>query len=93
MTRSIIRSLTRGSRYEFDDWEANGCTGWSYKGVLPFFMKSEDILKEELQSSKYHSSGGPLAVSKSRITVLSDMYMKAGEELDINSGSYMSANV
>ena len=49
---------TRGSRYEFDEWAANGCTGWSYRDVLPYFMKSEDIQIKELESSKYHSSGG-----------------------------------
>ena len=59
---------TRGSRYDFDEWAANGCTGWSYRGVLPYFLKSEDIQIDELKSSKYYSTYGPLAVSGTRDT-------------------------
>ena len=83
---------TRGSRYEFDQWAANGCTGWSYKDVLPYFLKSEDIQIDELKSSKYHSTGGPLAVSGGRVTPLSDAYMKAGEELGWQISDYNGAD-
>ena len=83
---------TRGSRYEFDDWADRGCIGWSYKDVLPYFMKSEDIQIDELKSSKYHSRGGPLAVSGSRITQLSDMFMKSGEELGYKVIDYNGAD-
>ena len=83
---------TRGSRYEFDDWAANGCTGWSYRDVLPYFLKSEDIQIEELKSSKYHSTGGPLAVSGGRVTPLADLYMKAGEEMGYKNHDYNGAD-
>ena len=82
---------TRGSRYEFDDWAANGCTGWSYRDVLPYFLKSEDIQIDELKSSKYHSTGGPLAVSGGRVTPLADLYMKAGEEMGYKVNDYNGA--
>ena len=26
----------------YDNWAANGCTGWSFKEVLPYFKKSEN---------------------------------------------------
>ena len=32
----------RGSRHDYDDWANNGATGWGYKDVLPYFIKSED---------------------------------------------------
>ena len=32
----------RGSRHDYDSWAANGAQGWSYKDVLPYFIKSED---------------------------------------------------
>ena len=83
---------TRGSRYEFDEWASNGCTGWSYKDVLPYFMKSEDIQIEELKSSSYHSVGGPLAISGGRVTPLGDLYMKAGKDLGWDISDYNGAD-
>ncbi|KAK3583880.1 hypothetical protein CHS0354_033653 [Potamilus streckersoni] len=32
----------RGSRYDFEEWFANGCDGWNYEDVLPYFIKLED---------------------------------------------------
>ena len=32
----------RGHRADFDGWAADGCTGWSYDEVLPYFKRSED---------------------------------------------------
>ena len=72
---------TRGSRFDYDEWSARGCKGWSYKEVLPYFMKAEDILVPGLKKSKYHSAGGPLAVSEGKTTPLADVYMKAAKEL------------
>ena len=79
---------TRGSKYEFDEWERNGCTGWSYNDVLPYFLKSEDIKIPELKDSPYHSSGGPLSVESGKATPLAEMYMKAGRELGYNNTDY-----
>ena len=31
----------RGNRRDFDAWAAAGNTGWSYRNVLPYFLKSE----------------------------------------------------
>lgn len=44
----------RGNRHDYDQWEAEGCSGWSYDDVLPYFLKSEDIEIDALKnSSKY----------------------------------------
>ena len=53
----------RGHRADFDGWAADGCTGWSYDEVLPYFKRSED---NERGESEFHGVGGPLAVSDSR---------------------------
>ncbi|XP_062566969.1 glucose dehydrogenase [FAD, quinone]-like [Saccostrea cucullata] len=71
----------RGSRHDYDGWAKEGCRGWSYKDVLPYFIKSEDIQIPELQNSDYHGKGGYLSVSDGTVTQLSNVYSKAFEEL------------
>ncbi|XP_076101365.1 glucose dehydrogenase [FAD, quinone]-like isoform X2 [Mytilus galloprovincialis] len=70
----------RGSRHDFDQWETEGCTGWSYKDVLPYFIKAEDFQIEEYADSGYHGKGGYQTVSESHVTELRDIYMAASEE-------------
>ncbi|MEX2450332.1 MAG: choline dehydrogenase [Rhodospirillales bacterium] len=53
---------SRGHPLDYDEWaETAGCTGWSYKDVLPYFKKSEN--NERFANDPYHGSGGPLNVS------------------------------
>ncbi len=49
----------RGNRWDYDNWAALGCTGWSYDEVLPFFKRAED---NERGASEYHGGDGPLGV-------------------------------
>ena len=53
-------AYVRGSRYDYDEWEALGNKGWGYADVLPFFKRSEH--NEDL-SGEYHGKGGPLNVT------------------------------
>ena len=53
----------RGHRADFDGWAEQGCTGWSYDEVLPYFKRSED---NERGPDEFHGVGGPLSVSDSR---------------------------
>ena len=53
----------RGHRADFDGWAEQGCTGWSYDEVLPYFKRSED---NERGANEFHGVGGPLSVSDSR---------------------------
>ena len=32
----------RGNPIEYDNWRRNGCVGWGYEDLLPFFAKIED---------------------------------------------------
>src|SRR5262245_8328508 len=45
----------RGHRADFDGWAEQGCTGWSYDEVLPYFKRSED---NERGESEFHGVGG-----------------------------------
>ncbi|XP_054272448.1 glucose dehydrogenase [FAD, quinone]-like [Macrosteles quadrilineatus] len=56
----------RGNHKDYDGWEAQGNVGWSYKDVLPYFKKSEDMRAPGVKCTPdffdYHSVGGPLKV-------------------------------
>lgn len=51
----------RGPAKDFDDWAAMGNPGWSYKDLLPYFLRSEH--NPEYAGSPYHATGGPMGVS------------------------------
>ncbi len=51
---------TRGHPRDFDAWAAAGNPGWSYREVLPYFIRSEN--NERLGKSRYHGVGGPMNV-------------------------------
>jgi choline dehydrogenase len=53
----------RGNRADFDDWAADGATGWGYNDVLPYFIKSEG---NERGEDQFHGNLGPLTVSEGR---------------------------
>src|SRR5215468_11328706 len=50
----------RGHPSDFDDWAAAGNPGWSYREVLPYFLRSEN--NESFGGSPYHGFGGPMNV-------------------------------
>ena len=53
----------RGRPLDYDAWEAQGASGWGFKDVLPYFVKSEDNARG---ASEFHGAGGPLRVSEQR---------------------------
>jgi choline dehydrogenase len=53
----------RGRPLDYDAWEAQGATGWGFKDVLPYFIRSEDNVRG---ASEFHGAGGPLPVSEQR---------------------------
>ena len=45
----------RGSRHDYDGWEAAGCEGWGYDDVLPYFIKMENNQNQEfLKSGRFN---------------------------------------
>ncbi len=53
----------RGHRADYDEWRDQGCEGWGYDDLLPYFIRAED---NERGASQYHGTGGPLTVSDGR---------------------------
>lgn len=73
---------TRGNRADYDAWaNEEGCTGWSYRDVLPYFRKAED---NERFSDAWHGTGGPLGVSDLRSPhPLTKAFVRAAQEAGI----------
>jgi choline dehydrogenase-like flavoprotein len=68
----------RGHRKDYDDWAENGCEGWSFQEVLPWFKHSED---QQRGASGYHGTRGPLKVQDLRYhNPLSDIFIAAAEQ-------------
>ncbi|MGE5160436.1 MAG: GMC family oxidoreductase, partial [Betaproteobacteria bacterium] len=55
----------RGQREDYDDWVAEGATGWGWTDVLPYFLRSENNERPGLNGA-YHGQGGPLNVADLR---------------------------
>lgn len=53
--------FVRGHRTNYEDWAAQGCTGWGWDDVLPYFKRLEDY---EGGASELRGAGGPIKVSK-----------------------------
>jgi choline dehydrogenase len=53
----------RGNPLDYDGWAAAGADGWSWKEVLPYFLRAEDNARGD---SEYHATGGPLRVEDER---------------------------
>ncbi|CAH1986732.1 unnamed protein product [Acanthoscelides obtectus] len=63
---SIVNFMiyTRGNKIDYEKWEEMGNPGWSYEGVLPYFIKAEDALIA-IKDNEYHGHGGYMKVSDS----------------------------
>ena len=66
----------RGNKADFDGWANEGALGWSYREMLPYFIRSEC---NERGDQRYHGHSGPLAVQDSRSNhPLVDHLLEAG---------------
>mgnify|MGYP001197292174 CR=1 FL=1 len=54
----------RGHQSDYDNWAYNGCPGWSYQDVLPYFQKLEN---QEDNTSPWAGKNGPLSVANAKL--------------------------
>ena len=71
----------RGNRIDYDLWNKMGNEGWSYKDILPYFLKSEDNRNVKLQRNIYHSTGGNLTVEDMPVAAIFKDIMQACQEV------------
>ena len=71
----------RGQPEDFDGWKADGCAGWGWDDVLPYFKSCED---QERGADAHHGVGGPVAVSDIRSKhQLGEAFHAASEALGV----------
>ncbi|XP_025163763.1 glucose dehydrogenase [FAD, quinone] isoform X2 [Harpegnathos saltator] len=81
---------SRGAPADYDGWQALGNPGWSYKDVLPYFIKSEKCKLVD-RDVRYHGYNGYLDVTTPPYaTPLKDYFLKAGQELGYDIVDYNS---
>jgi choline dehydrogenase len=71
----------RGHRADYDAWSAEGNPGWSYREVLPYFIRSE---ANRAFAGPFHGVEGPLVVeSHPPGNALVERYLAAAQEIGI----------
>ncbi|XP_014244928.1 glucose dehydrogenase [FAD, quinone]-like [Cimex lectularius] len=86
---SVINYMvyTRGFKEDYDNWASLGNTGWGYKDVFKYFLKSENIRVPGLEKSRFHKKGGYANVERpSWRTPLAKSFMESGESLGYPTG-------
>ena len=69
---------TRGHPLDYDEWaDEEGCEGWSFKDVLPYFVKSEN---NNRLCNDYHGVEGPLKVSDPVPHKLTSTFVQAAQQ-------------
>lgn len=53
----------RGNHFDYDQWAALGCPGWSHADVLPYFRRAEG---NQRGGDEWHGTEGPLNVMDQR---------------------------
>ena len=75
-----VMAYVRGHRGDYDRWAQNGCRGWSYAEVLPYFKRCESWEKGE---NAWRGGDGPLSVIGTRNRdPLFDGWLDAAREAD-----------
>jgi choline dehydrogenase len=65
----------RGQAADFDGWRQDGCDGWSYEDVLPYFKRSENHVEF---GAPFHGEGGPLSIERAAPgSILEEAYVDA----------------
>jgi choline dehydrogenase-like flavoprotein len=72
---------TRGRSIDYDTWRAEGCEGWGYEDVLPYFKRLEN---NELGESEFRAVGGPVNIAQQRDPrPLTRRFLEAAQEAGI----------
>ncbi|MEO1470807.1 MAG: GMC family oxidoreductase N-terminal domain-containing protein [Pseudomonadota bacterium] len=80
----------RGDRQDYDSWAEDGCPGWDWDSVLPYFRRAEN---NERGANAFHGADGPLQVSDQKeLRPMSHAFVEAAKQMqhrpcdDFNDG-------
>jgi choline dehydrogenase-like flavoprotein len=87
----------RGHKDDYNEWAEQGCNGWGWDDVLPYFKKAEN---NERLNDEAHGTSSPLHVSDQQaVRPISEAFVEANTQLqirrtdDFNSGDNEGAAV
>ncbi|KAF2878937.1 hypothetical protein ILUMI_27241 [Ignelater luminosus] len=80
---------SRGNPDDYNRWAAQGNPGWSYKEILPYFLKSEDA-HIPLSDPNYHRVGGYQSIEQTSTSALANAFIEGGKELGYQLTDYNS---
>ncbi|WKX94674.1 hypothetical protein Q1695_011725 [Nippostrongylus brasiliensis] len=76
----------RGHPLDYDRWENEGATGWSFKNCLPYFKKAETYSHSQGPNDPYRGHDGPLSVTRGHAEhPLHQAFLEAGRQHPIGS--------
>ncbi|EJW81295.1 GMC oxidoreductase [Wuchereria bancrofti] len=74
----------RGHPLDYDRWEQEGATDWSYKNVLPYFKKAQTHELSKGPSDLYRGWNGPLHVTQGKCeNPLHKAFIECGDQFGI----------
>ncbi|XP_058821936.1 glucose dehydrogenase [FAD, quinone]-like [Topomyia yanbarensis] len=82
---SVLNAMMyiRGNKEDYDEWESFGNIGWSWKDVLPYFIKMENVRDPKIAKLPWHGTTGPITVEqfKNR-SVLMNYFFEAARQMN-----------
>ncbi|MBB1336579.1 GMC family oxidoreductase [Pseudoalteromonas sp. SR44-2] len=73
----------RGNKYDYDQWAANGNTGWDFDSLLPYFIKAEN--NKAFINNELHGIKGPLHIQElSNPSNVNQYFLNACAEQGVN---------
>ena len=73
--------FTRGCPEDYDRWaNEEGCPGWSFKDVLPYYRKLED---NDVFADEHHGTGGPQGISTMAPNSLTRVFVQGCQQAGI----------
>lgn len=69
----------RGVKEDYDQWQAEGCQGWGWDSMLPYFKR---VQNQERGEDAYHGIGGALNVANLRSpSKFNELFLEAAGKL------------